>query len=130
MHQMRCCLTPNAQIDNDLVRRQLIINHGVEQMLLIEKVDEASAILFDRERPRNVRRCYSLDRTGRRGGFHLSYSRAGEPVQAPVPAYTGKPRIKSDLASQIRYVVRAQAAVNYTHLYAQNPTRSRRGSQA
>lgn len=92
----------NLQIDNELVRRQLIINHGIEQMLLIEKLEEASSVLFDGQKPRNVKRCYCIDQTDRRRGIHLSYNRAGEPSQAPVPAYSGSPRMKSDLASQIR----------------------------
>ncbi|KAE8131136.1 P-loop containing nucleoside triphosphate hydrolase protein [Aspergillus pseudotamarii] len=90
------------QIDNELVRRQLIINHGIEQMLLIEKLEEASSVLFDGQKPRNVKRCYCIDQTDRRRGIHLSYNRVGEPSQAPVPVYSGSPRMKSDLASQIR----------------------------
>ncbi|KAF9887119.1 Structural maintenance of chromosomes protein 6 [Aspergillus nanangensis] len=72
------------QIDNELVRRQLIINHGIEQMLLIERLQDATSVLFDGQRPSNVKRCYC------------------EPSQAPVAAYKGSPRIQSDLASQIR----------------------------
>lgn len=90
------------QIDNELVRRQLIINHGIEQMLLIEKLEEASSVLYDGQRPRNVKRCYCIDHADRRRGIHLSYSRAGEPTQAPVQPYNDNPRMKSDLASQIR----------------------------
>ncbi|BDD63230.1 hypothetical protein MAP00_008150 [Monascus purpureus] len=90
------------QIDNELVRRQLIINHGIEQMLLIENLEEATSVLFDSQRPRNVKRCYCIDPSNRRRGIHLSYSRSGEPSQAPVPAFNGSPRMKSDLASQIR----------------------------
>ncbi|KAF7590168.1 Structural maintenance of chromosomes protein 6 [Aspergillus hancockii] len=44
------------QIDNELVRRQLIINHGIEQMLLIERLEEASSVLFDGQKPKNVKR--------------------------------------------------------------------------
>ncbi|KAF4222563.1 hypothetical protein CNMCM5878_003601 [Aspergillus fumigatiaffinis] len=90
------------QIDNDLVRRQLIINHGIEQMLLIERLEDASSVLFDGQRPKNVKRCYCIDRTDRRRGIHISYSRTGDPSQAPVQAYNGSPRMKSDLESQIR----------------------------
>ncbi|KAL2862907.1 DNA repair protein SMC6 [Aspergillus lucknowensis] len=90
------------QIDNDLVRRQLVINHGIEQNLLIENLEEASSVLFDGERPRNVKRCYCINQTDRRRGIHLSYSRTGEPSQAPVSVYSGNPRMKSDRDSQIR----------------------------
>ncbi|PYH41146.1 DNA repair protein SMC6 [Aspergillus saccharolyticus JOP 1030-1] len=89
------------RIDDELVRRQLIINHGIEQMLLIQNLEEASYILFDGQKPRNVKRCYCIDPINKRRGFHLSYSRTGEPSQAPVPAYNGSPRMNSDLASQI-----------------------------
>ncbi|KAL5332680.1 hypothetical protein BJX70DRAFT_404329 [Aspergillus crustosus] len=90
------------QINNDLVRRQLVINHGIEQNLLIENLEEASSVLFDGEKPRNVRRCYCINQADRRRGIHLSYSRTGEPSQAPVSVYNGNPRMKSDRDSQIR----------------------------
>ncbi|KAJ6111608.1 hypothetical protein N7523_007669 [Penicillium sp. IBT 18751x] len=89
------------QIDNHMVRRQLIINHGVEQMLLIEDLEKASAVLFDGQRPRNVKRCFCIDSRDRRRGIHLSFNRMGEPSQAPVGVYHGHPRMQSDLASQI-----------------------------
>ncbi|KAJ5692081.1 hypothetical protein N7462_001504 [Penicillium macrosclerotiorum] len=89
------------KIENPVVQRQLIINHGVEQMLLIENLEEASSVLFDGDRPRNVKRCFCIDTRDRRRGIHLSYNRNGEPSQAPVPMYQGHPRMKSDLASQI-----------------------------
>ncbi|CAL5866623.1 uncharacterized protein PFLUO_LOCUS832 [Penicillium psychrofluorescens] len=89
------------QIDNELVRRQLVINHGIEQMLLIESLDEATSVLFDGQRPKNVKRCFCIDAKDRRRGMHLSFTRAGEPTQSPVPMYRGNPRMKSDLASQI-----------------------------
>jgi hypothetical protein len=71
-------------------------------MLLIETLEEASSVLFDGARPRNVKRCYCIDARDRRRGIHLSYSRAGEPSQAPVSMYSAHPRMKSDLALQIR----------------------------
>lgn len=85
-----------------MVRRQIIIGHAVEQMLLIENVEEASKVLFDGERLKNVKRCYSIDPRDRSRGIHLSYNRMGDPTQGPVPPYRGHPRMKSDLASQVR----------------------------
>ncbi|PWY65950.1 DEAD-domain-containing protein [Aspergillus sclerotioniger CBS 115572] len=90
------------RFDNDVARSQLIINHKIEQMLLIENLEEASSVLFDGQKPRNVARCYCIDQTNRRRGIHLSFSRTGEPSQAPVPAYNRSPRMRSDLESQIR----------------------------
>ncbi|RAL06309.1 DNA repair protein SMC6 [Aspergillus ibericus CBS 121593] len=90
------------EFDNEVARGQFIINHKIEQMLLIENLEEASSVLFDGQRPRNVARCYCIDKTNRRRGIHLSFSRTGEPSQAPVPAYNRSPRMRSDLESQIR----------------------------
>ncbi|EFE29612.1 DNA repair protein Rad18, putative [Trichophyton benhamiae CBS 112371] len=90
------------EIDNDMVRRQLVINHGIEQMLLIENVEEASKIMFDGARPRNVRRCYCIDSRDRRRGIHLAFNRTGDPSQSPIPAFTGRPRMKTDIDIQIR----------------------------
>ncbi|EZF29914.1 hypothetical protein H101_06437 [Trichophyton interdigitale H6] len=90
------------EIDNDMVRRQLVINHGIEQMLLIENVEEASKIMFDGARPRNVKRCYCIDSGDRRRGIHLAFNRTGDPSQSPVPAFTGRPRMKTDIDIQIR----------------------------
>ncbi|KAJ5885314.1 hypothetical protein N7495_009824 [Penicillium taxi] len=89
------------QIDNSMVRSQLIIQHSVEQMLLIEDLIKATSVLFGGRRPTNVKRCYSLDVTDRRRGVTLSFNRTGLPSQAPVAMYNGQPRMKSDLASQI-----------------------------
>ncbi|CAG7998256.1 unnamed protein product [Penicillium salamii] len=89
------------QIDNELVRRQLIINHGIEQTLLIENLEEASSVLFDGQRPQNVKRCYSVDARDRRRGLYLTYNRAGEPTQSPVTGWTRPARMKSDTALQI-----------------------------
>ncbi|KAJ5162448.1 hypothetical protein N7492_007840 [Penicillium capsulatum] len=90
-------------IDNPMVRRQLIINHSVEQMLLIEDLDEATSVLYRNrgERARNVKRCYSIDWRDRRRGITLSYNRTNDPSQAPVPIYQGHPRMNSDAASRI-----------------------------
>ncbi|PYH63921.1 DNA repair protein SMC6 [Aspergillus vadensis CBS 113365] len=90
------------RFDNEWVRGQLIINHHIEKMLLIENLEEASSVLFDGQQPRNVKRCYCIDQTNRRRGIHLSFSRTGEPSQAPVPAYKGSPRMRSDRESQIK----------------------------
>ncbi|RDW87203.1 DNA repair protein SMC6 [Aspergillus mulundensis] len=98
------------QFDNELVRRQLVINHGIEQNLLIENLEKASSVLFEGEKPNNVKRCYCINHSDRRRGIHLSYNRAGEPNQSPVSVYGGNPRMKSDRDSQIR--VQREAVAN------------------
>ncbi|KAJ5377879.1 uncharacterized protein N7496_005288 [Penicillium cataractarum] len=88
------------QIDSDLVRSHLIVRHSIERMLLVENLEEASSLMFDGQKLRNVVRCYSLDSRDHRRGVHLAYNREGAPSQSPVQPYKGDPRMKSDLASQ------------------------------
>jgi hypothetical protein len=73
-------------------------------MVLIEDVEKASSILFDGVRPRNVKRCFCIDKTDKRRGIHLGFTRTGEPIQSPVPAYNGHPRMKTDVETRIRFV--------------------------
>lgn len=85
-----------------MARTQLIIRHTVEQMLLIEDMEEASKVLYDNGRPRNVARCYCINAKDRRKGFHLSYGSGGAPSQTPMPIFDKIPRMKSDAAAQIK----------------------------
>ncbi|KAI5283469.1 Structural maintenance of chromosomes protein 6 [Ascosphaera aggregata] len=89
-------------IDNEIVKRQLIINNGIEQTLLIEDLEEASKVMFDRQRPRNVKRCFAIDRHNPRRGYALTYNRSGGPGQSPIAAFQGQTRMKTDHESQIR----------------------------
>ncbi len=89
-------------IDDDLVRKQLVIQHGIEQTILIASMEEASKVLYGSDRPRNVRRCYSFAPVGRRGGLHLTYTRSGEASQDPIAEWTGPPRMRTDIEAQIR----------------------------
>ena len=89
-------------IDNDLVRKQLVIQHGIEQTILIADMEEASNVLYDGPRPRNVRRCYCINKYNKRKGHMLSFTRNGEASQDPIHEYTGRPRIKTDIDAQLR----------------------------
>ena len=89
-------------IDNDLVRKQLVIQHSIEQTILIANMEEASKILYGGVRPRNVRRCYSFDPNSKRRGLHLAYTRSGEASQDPIAEWTGAPRMRTDIEAQIR----------------------------
>lgn len=73
-------------------------------MLLIADLEEASSTLFDGARPRNVKRCFCIDKRDKRRGIHLAYNRVGDPSQSPVSAYNGLPRMKTDAETQIRFV--------------------------
>lgn len=89
-------------IEDDLVRKQLVIQHGIEQTILIADMEEASEVLYSGDRPRNVRRCYSFAPNLKRGGLHLTYTRNGEASQDPIAEWTGPPRMRTDIEAQIR----------------------------
>jgi structural maintenance of chromosomes protein 6 len=89
-------------IDNDLVRKQLVIQHGIEQTILVADMEEASEVLYARERPRNVRRCYTFDPNTKRRGLHLTYTRSGEASQDPIAEWNGAPRMRTDMGAQVQ----------------------------
>ena len=88
-------------IDNDLVKRQLVIQHGIEQTLLIADLDQATEMMYTEPRPRNVKRCYCINRHAKRKGYHLTYTRNGDASQDPIAEYQGRPRMKTDHEIQI-----------------------------
>lgn len=90
------------EIDSELVRRQLIINQAIEQTLLIKDWAEASRVLYDGPKPRNVKQCFCLHKDRRGWGMRLGYGRGVEPTSSPMPPMNGRPRMKTDAETQIR----------------------------
>lgn len=92
----------DVQIDNELVKRQLIINQAIEQTLLIREWAEASRVMYSGPKPRNVKQCFSLHKDRRGWGMRLGYGRGVEPSSSPMPPMAGRPRMKTDSESRIR----------------------------
>lgn len=96
------------KFDNEMVRRQLIIAHALEQIVLIKDLDEANKYMLPghgRPRPRNVRATMALN-SERRGWGHNLRAGAGNDggfSNEPVQAWTGPSRVKTDAESQIRH---------------------------
>ena len=95
------------KIDNELAKKQLIINQGIDQTILIR--DRAEAIdEMNRERLHNVRQCFALnERPG--DGIRLGYGFRGGLSQSYQPGFRGVPRMKTDIEYQIKYVVLGNA---------------------
>ncbi|KAL8797596.1 MAG: hypothetical protein Q9195_000413 [Heterodermia aff. obscurata] len=94
-------LSPNLeQIDNDLVRRHLIIGHAIEQTILIKSRPEAVEKLNAGRLP-NVKQCFTLLENKRGAGIRLNYGYGGNLGQNFVPAFEGTPRMKTDIEYQI-----------------------------
>jgi chromosome segregation ATPase len=89
------------RIDNDLVRKQLVIAHAIEQTILIEDLREASRVLYKGERPRNVKMCFSLDPKNQRRGFVQRYTGQNNASQDPLHEWSGRPRMMIDIEAQV-----------------------------
>jgi chromosome segregation ATPase len=92
------------EIDNDLVKKQLIINQGIEQTVLIESQDDAYRVLYEGARPRNINQVYCLHHTMRGHGIRLTYmSGSSDPSTSPIDPPRGPPRMKTDIEAQVSY---------------------------
>jgi chromosome segregation ATPase len=89
------------QIDDDLVRRQLIIQNGIEQSILIYKRSDAYATMYEGPKPKNAKCCYCLHDTRRNFGHRLGYTNQTDPDVGPVEfRMQQKPRMMTDKESQ------------------------------
>ncbi|KAL9595447.1 MAG: hypothetical protein Q9219_006438 [cf. Caloplaca sp. 3 TL-2023] len=87
------------EIDNDLVRKQMIINQAIEQTILIDNRQNAVDAMSD-ARLRNVKQCFAPNvRPGT--GIRFSYGWGGGLTENYVPAFNGPPRMKTDVEFQI-----------------------------
>ncbi|KAL2262339.1 hypothetical protein VTK26DRAFT_1681 [Humicola hyalothermophila] len=88
------------KIDNQMVRDVLILNHMIEQVILIPERIRAQQVMFDGAPPRNVKACLSFHDSKRNEGLRLINN--GNISTSPVrgnPAL--KPRMKTDSDAQI-----------------------------
>jgi chromosome segregation ATPase len=88
-------------IDNDMVRNQLIINQAIEQTVLIPDSNEASAFMHGGGRPPNAKVAVAFS-AERGGGLRYDYSRSGQAKSTPMKPWQGAVRMQTDRAEQIR----------------------------
>ncbi|KAI9052501.1 hypothetical protein LZ554_003845 [Drepanopeziza brunnea f. sp. 'monogermtubi'] len=88
-------------IDNELVKRQLIIGHAIEQTILIESRSQAIGVMYDGPRPRNVRQCFAMHDSKRGFGHQLSFGPRNSRELAPIHPPKGRPKMRTDRASQL-----------------------------
>jgi chromosome segregation ATPase len=91
-------------IDNDMVRNQLIINQAIEQTVLIPDSNQASAFMHPGQghpRPRNAKVAVAFS-AERGGGLRYDYSRSGQAKATPMKPWQGAVRMQTDRAEQIR----------------------------
>jgi chromosome segregation ATPase len=88
------------RIDDDLVRNTLIINHFVEQTVLIKEQEAAMEYMYGAGHKSNVKATIAM--TNRPGsGTRYEHSRGGQ-KSGPVRAWTGGARMQVDRADQTR----------------------------
>jgi chromosome segregation ATPase len=88
-------------IDNRLVRDQLIINHMIEQVILIPERVRAQQVMFDGAPPRNVKACLAFHDRKRGEGLRLAMNNGNISTSPIQPNPNLKPRMKTDSDSQI-----------------------------
>ena len=93
------------ETNNDLVRNQLIINHGIEQCILVSRRADAHRIMYQGPKPRNTRYAFALHDNRRDFALRFGYTGRNNtdedvgPVQFRGPQQ--KPRMRTDAQSQI-----------------------------
>lgn len=93
-------------IENDLIRKHLIIAQGIEQSILVPDRKDGYQIMFEGPRPQNVRQCFCINDQKRGWGFRLGYMGSRQSQnreQGPVKPMPGKPKMKTEIESQISY---------------------------
>lgn len=92
------------EIDNDLVRKQLIINQSIEQTVLIEDRQTAVNAMSEGARPANVKQCYTVNTDKRGWGLRLGFGFGGDVNSSPISGdLTRRPRMATDVDSQIAF---------------------------
>ncbi|KAL8735651.1 MAG: hypothetical protein Q9166_000820 [cf. Caloplaca sp. 2 TL-2023] len=89
------------QIDEDLVRKQLIITQAIEQTILMENRAEAVNLMSD-ARLDNVKQCFVPNEKAKSGaGIRYNYGWGGALASGYIPPWSGAPRMKTDVEFQV-----------------------------
>jgi chromosome segregation ATPase len=89
------------KIDNRMVRDQLIINHMIEQVILIPERVRAQQVMFDGAPPRNVKACLAFHDRKRGEGLRLAMNNGNISTSPIQPNPNLRPRMKTDSDSQV-----------------------------
>jgi chromosome segregation ATPase len=92
-------------IESELIKKHLIISQGIDQSILVQNRRDGMRIMFDGPKPANVKQCFCINDQKRGWGLRLGYmGRQGQNREiSPIKPPQGKPRMKTDIESQIAY---------------------------
>jgi hypothetical protein len=84
------------------VKRQAVIAHSIEQIVLADDGREATKIMASGTRPDKVKQCFYL--LGSTGAKSMSYTGGSRDLKdVNVSLWRGPPRMKTDVEQQIRF---------------------------
>ncbi|KAK3906263.1 hypothetical protein C8A05DRAFT_29899 [Staphylotrichum tortipilum] len=89
------------KIENRMVQDQLVLNHMIEQVILIPERVRAEQVMFDGAPPRNVKACLSFHDRLRGQGLRLAMTNGNISTSPIKPNQNLRPRMKTDADSQI-----------------------------
>ena len=98
------------EIQNEHVKKHLIIQHAIEQFILIPDLTQATSAMYNKDRLRCVRGCFAFLPHDTQRGILLKYTASGHPSQDPVQPWNTMPRMRGDLEATI--AARRQALHN------------------
>ena len=90
-----------AKIDHPLVLRQLVINHAIEQTILIREMREARVVMR-RERLPKVKQCFSIQDADPDVGMRFAYGTGSNLQSSFIDRFQGATRMKTQKRDQIR----------------------------
>ena len=86
------------EFDNDHVRNHLILQHFIEQQILVPDIEEATRLMYSNGgRLEFVKACLTFHPSDRQKGQMLKYTVDGHASQDPILAWGGRPRMKGDI---------------------------------
>ncbi|KAF2658046.1 dna repair protein-like protein rad18 [Lophiostoma macrostomum CBS 122681] len=90
--------------DNNMVRNQMIINHQIDQAVLIQSRAEAEEFMHnDGELRKNVKMCFTFaDRDKTKGHSITGNTITGSVNLGPIDSYIGSPRMQADKEQRIQ----------------------------
>jgi hypothetical protein len=93
----------STQIEDHLIRNQLIINQGIEQTVLIDDPNEGADFMFRRgPNTRNVKMCFTFKDGDKTRGRVINYTGNGGINNSPIDEFRGQLRMQADKEAQIR----------------------------
>lgn len=78
----------------------MIVNHSIEQHILIENMDEAREVMYN-QRLANVKACLSIQTHDPNAGERFAYGADNGVATSYMEAYKGMPRMKAQTRDKI-----------------------------